>query len=238
MNFSPRRKFGTFKPAVLAVVSAIVIAIFQASTTVAFVWSTENQQCFPKHLYNRETMGYPKTSSKKSKADKNIDEKTTTTGNNDEDFQPKTWNPLRLMVMKLSFTELRFTSPLNYEERDGVYNCAYCGLDLFDSDGKYDSGSGWPSFWRSTRDGNVAYKQEWDGRLECLCANKKCSAHLGHVFLDGPLPNKVNKELFDAAPPSDPRGRNPDGYLPRFCVNGASLKFEKKTGDDAFPFAK
>lgn len=146
--------------------------------------------------------------------------------NNDNQIKPETWNPLRLMVLKFGFTEPAWTSPLNYGKKEGLYSCAYCGLDLFDSDGKYDSGSGWPSFWRSKEDGHVKYKREWDGRMECQCG--RCSSHLGHVFLDGPLPSKVPKELLEDASPSDPRGRQTNGYLPRFCVNGASLRFDEK----------
>eukprot|EP00536_Pseudo-nitzschia_multiseries_P008153 jgi/Psemu1/305529/fgenesh1_kg.203_\ len=142
-----------------------------------------------------------------------------------EEVKRVTWNPLRLMVLKLGFTEPRWSSPLNYGKKDGVFSCAYCGLELFDSNGKYDSGSGWPSFWRSIEDGHVSYKKEWDGRLECTCG--RCNSHLGHVFLDGPLPDKVPKTLFETAPPSDPRGRRENGYLPRFCVNGASLTFDE-----------
>ena len=143
-----------------------------------------------------------------------------------EEIERVTWNPLRLMVLKLGFTEPRFTSPLNYVKKDGVFSCAYCGHELFESSGKYDSGSGWPSFWRSIKDGSIGYKKEWDGRLECTCG--RCDSHLGHVFLDGPLPGKVDKTLLETAPSSDPRGRKVDGYLPRFCVNGASLTFETK----------
>lgn len=87
-----------------------------------------------------------------------------------------TKNPLRLAVLKLGMTELKWTSPLNYEKRSGTYECASCSTVLFDSTGKYDSGSGWPSFWR-TDSGNVAYKREWDGRIECSC--KSCGGHLG-----------------------------------------------------------
>jgi peptide-methionine (R)-S-oxide reductase len=138
----------------------------------------------------------------------------------------QTWNPLRLLVLRLGFTEPAWTSPLNYGKKDGIFRCAYCGNALFDSNSKYDSGSGWPSFWRSIEDGSISYKREFDGRLECRCG--KCISHLGHVFLDGPLPSEVSSELLGQSPPSDPRGRQASGYLPRFCINGASLRYDDR----------
>jgi peptide-methionine (R)-S-oxide reductase len=143
----------------------------------------------------------------------------------DSSFQVQTWNPLRLAVLKLGMTEPMATSPFNYGEYDGTFSCAYCGKGLFDSNAKYDSKSGWPSFWRSIEDGSVGYKKEMDGRLECRCG--RCKSHLGHVFLDGPNPTKVEQDVFSSSPESDPRGKNPNA-LPRFCVNGASLNFNKR----------
>jgi peptide methionine sulfoxide reductase MsrB len=92
---------------------------------------------------------------------------------------PKTRNPLRLAVLRLGVTEPRATSPYNYggssKYKDGVFACGYCGVELFDGAAKYESGSGWPSFWRSVRDGAVTYQRELDGRLECQCGTcKRC----------------------------------------------------------------
>lgn len=131
-----------------------------------------------------------------------------------------TWNPLRLAVLKLGFTELRFTSPLNYEKREGLYRCANCQTVLFDSSGKYDSQSGWPSFWKSADANKVSLQREWDGRLECTCRN--CNGHLGHVFPDGPLPTSMTDEQLQSIPSTDP---STSTRLPRFCINGASLLF-------------
>ena len=140
-----------------------------------------------------------------------------------ENINRKTWNPLRLMVLKLGFTEPAWTSPWNYQKPEtGVFSCAYCGNPLFDADSKYDSGSGWPSFWRSTSEGSVGLKREWDGRLECTCG--RCGAHLGHVFPDGPSPKSMPTNKVGTIPSSDPdvtRNR-----LPRFCVNGASIRYD------------
>ena len=144
-----------------------------------------------------------------------------------EGVEMKTWNPLRLAVLKAGFTEPMWSSPLNREKRDGIYSCAFCGNALFDSSSKYDSGSGWPSFWRSNREGAIDYRRELDGRLECRCA--KCKSHLGHVFPDGPreTDGSIDKLLVESMPASDPKPVSSQ-RLPRFCVNGASLTFSTR----------
>lgn len=205
----------------LLAVSPIAFS-FHASPTRAIV--STNFHSLPQNHHRKDTMRFA-TSNKETEGQESISE-TPESNPKQQKIKMKTWNPLRLLVLKLGFTEPAWTSPLNYGERDGTFNCAYCGLELFDTSGYYNSGSGWPSFWRSIEDGHVQYKMEWDNRLECRCG--RCSSHLGHVFLDGPLPDKVPKKLLQSAPPSDPRGRRENGYLPRFCVNGASLQFEKR----------
>ena len=139
--------------------------------------------------------------------------------------QPQTWNPLRLGVLRLGLTEPAMTSPLNYGKYDGAFNCAYCGQTLFDSTAKFDSGSGWPSFWRTATADSVHYQRESDGRLECQC--NTCRSHLGHVFLDGPRTSTFAVEVLAAAPESDPRMRG-NMYLPRFCMNGAALTYKPR----------
>ena len=111
-------------------------------------------------------------------------------------------NPFRFAVLRLSFTEPAWSSPLNYGERsDGSFACAGCGSTLFDGRAKFDSGTGWPSFWRTAVDGCVKYnKPDWLGRVECHCG--KCGGHLGHVFDDGPKPT----------------GK-------RYCMNGVAMTF-------------
>jgi len=146
-----------------------------------------------------------------------------------EQDEPGTINPLRLAVLKLGLTELKWTSPLNYEKRVGVYSCANCGTILFDSKGKYDSGSGWPSFWKTADSNRVAYKKEWDGRVECSC--KQCKGHLGHAFPDGPRRIDVAEDLLKAVPDDDLNTSDPKNVytrLPRYCMNGASLKFQER----------
>lgn len=145
---------------------------------------------------------------------------------NESNASMPTWNPLRLAVLRLGLTEPMGTSPLNYGKYDGRFMCAYCGHLLFNSNAKYDSGSGWPSFWRSAQEDSIAYVRDWE-RMECRCA--KCQSHLGHVFLDGPRPTAVDQGQLLARPPTDPRGSSNGSLLPRFCINGAALKYEKRS---------
>ena len=139
--------------------------------------------------------------------------------------QMQTWNPLRLAILRLGLTEPMGTSPLNYGRYDGIFKCAYCGHVLFDSNAKYNSGSGWPSFWRAAEEGSISYQRDFD-RLECQCG--VCRSHLGHVFLDGPRHSAVDRSLLLGCPPTDPRGKATESSLPRFCINGAALKYEKR----------
>jgi len=108
-------------------------------------------------------------------------------------------------VLRCGGTERAFTSPLNEEKREGIFVCAACGMPLFTSETKYDSGSGWPSFYAPLPG---ALEFESDNRLaeprtEYHCA--RCGGHHGHVFGDGP---------------------NPTGL--RFCNNGVALRFIPK----------
>ena len=99
-----------------------------------------------------------------------------------------------------------FTGEYYKNKEEGVYRCVCCGAELFSSDAKYESGSGWPSFYEAANKENVATEDDSSHgmrRTEILCS--RCHAHLGHVFPDGPRPTGL-----------------------RFCVNSASLTFEKK----------
>jgi len=106
-------------------------------------------------------------------------------------------------VLRQHGTERPGSSPLNHEHRPGTFRCAGCGQELFDSTTKFDSGTGWPSFFKPL-EGAVGTSQDrshFMTRTEVHCAT--CGGHLGHVFPDGPAPTGM-----------------------RYCMNGVSLKFE------------
>lgn len=115
-------------------------------------------------------------------------------------------SPEQYQVLRKHATERAGTSPLNHEKRAGTFKCAGCGADLFDSGTKYESGSGWPSFYQPIDDKAVATQTDrsfFMTRTEVHCA--KCGGHLGHVFPDGPQPTGQ-----------------------RYCMNGVAMKFEPK----------
>ena len=110
--------------------------------------------------------------------------------------------PERYRILREAGTERAFTSPLNKEHRRGIFACAGCGLPLFSSTTKFDSGTGWPSFFRPLRNAVVTRTDRslLMERTEVLC--RRCGGHLGHVFEDGPKPTGL-----------------------RYCMNGLALRF-------------
>ena len=119
-----------------------------------------------------------------------------------DDEWKKRLPPESYAVLRHEATERAGTSPLNGEKRKGTFVCAGCDLPLFKSETKYESGTGWPSFWQPLPDavGTTVDKSFFMTRTEVHC--RRCGGHLGHVFEDGPKPTGL-----------------------RYCMNGVALKF-------------
>lgn len=111
--------------------------------------------------------------------------------------------PDQFRILRQSGTERAFTGPYWDSKSDGYYLCAGCDLPLYDSRTKFDSGTGWPSFWDAIGRDHVAFRDDsgwFVTRTECVC--NRCGGHLGHVFNDGPPPTRL-----------------------RHCINGHALRF-------------
>lgn len=123
-----------------------------------------------------------------------------------EDAWKSDLTDIQYYVLRQAGTERAFTGHLLNNKKTGVYTCAGCGLPLFSSNTKYDSGSGWPSYYKPFDRAHVEEREDrsqgWN-RVEVLCA--RCGGHLGHVFDDGPKPTGL-----------------------RYCINSAALGFEEE----------
>jgi len=127
---------------------------------------------------------------------------TDAAARSDEEWR-KVLSPEQYKVLRKHGTERAGTSPLNAEKRTGTFVCAGCGQPVYRSDTKFESGTGWPSFWAPI-DGAVETSSDrswFMTRTEVHCA--RCQGHLGHVFEDGPKPTGL-----------------------RYCMNGVAMKFE------------
>jgi len=126
----------------------------------------------------------------------------TKTEKTDAEWQAEL-TPSQYQVLREHGTEPRGSSPLNKEKREGTFRCAGCGQPLFSSDTKYDSGTGWPSFFAPVEQSVETTPDQSYGmmRTEVRCAS--CGGHLGHVFPDGPQPTGL-----------------------RYCMNGVAMKFD------------
>jgi peptide-methionine (R)-S-oxide reductase len=122
----------------------------------------------------------------------------------DEEWR-KTLTPEQFHILREHGTEPRGASPLNHEKRDGMFRCGACHQPLFSSDTKFESGTGWPSFYRPIEGAIATTTDQSYGmtRIEVHCA--QCGGHLGHVFPDGPAPTGE-----------------------RYCMNGIAMTFEPK----------
>jgi peptide-methionine (R)-S-oxide reductase len=139
-----------------------------------------------------------------------MNEKTQKINKTNEEWR-KELTPEQYAVTRQRATERPFTGKFLHNKEKGTYSCVACGLPLFSSETKFESGTGWPSFWDVVQTGNVELRQDFGHgmqRVEAVC--RRCGSHLGHVFEDGP--------------------QETTGL--RYCINSAALKFDKNSAGE------
>lgn len=156
-----------------------------------------------------------KTSSARKKAAADDDSKPEKVVKTDAEWR-KILTPLQFRVTRKKFTEQAGTGAYAHSKKDGIYHCICCGEPLFDSKAKFESGTGWPSFFQVLEEKAVVELEDTsDGAVRTEVQCSRCDAHLGHVFSDGPQPTGL-----------------------RYCMNSASLKFVDRKKEQAAKEAK